>query len=60
MSFPSQQHKLLVYVFIGLHCLLAEAATRLEMFCKESAFKNLVNFIGKRLYWSLFLIKLQA
>ena len=49
-----------VYVFIGLHCLLPEAATRVEMFCKKSALKNLINFIGKHLCWSLFLIKLQV
>ena len=49
-----------MYVFIGLHCLLPEAATRVEMFCKKSALKNLINFIGKHLCWSLFLIKLQA
>ena len=33
-----------VYVFIGLHCLLPEAATRVEMFCKKSVLKNSVNF----------------
>ena len=52
----SQQHKLLVYVFIGLHCVLPQAATRVQMFCKKSVFKNFVNFIGKHLRWRLFLI----
>ena len=31
----SRQYKLSVYVFIGLHSLLPEAATRVEMFCKK-------------------------
>ena len=31
----SQQDKLSVYVFIGLHCLLPEAAIRVEVFCKK-------------------------
>ena len=31
----------------------------LEVFCKKDVLKNLVNFIGKHLCWSLFLIKLQ-
>ena len=31
-----QQDKLSVYVFIGLHCLLLEAAIRVEVFCKIS------------------------
>ena len=30
-----QQDKLSVYVFIGLHCLLSEAAIRVEVFCKK-------------------------
>ena len=30
-----QQDKLSVYVFIGLHCLLPEAAIRVEVFCKK-------------------------
>ena len=34
-TFPSRQHKLPMYVFIGLHCLLPEAATRVEVFCKK-------------------------
>ena len=50
-----RQHKPLMYIFVGLGCLLPEAATRGEMFCK-----NFVNFIGKHPCWSLFLIKLQA
>ena len=54
ISFPSQQHKLLVYVFIGLHYLLPQAATRVQMFCKKSVFKNFVNFRGKHLCWRLF------
>ena len=48
-------------VFIGLHCLLPEAATRVEVFCKKkSTLNNFVNVIGKHLCRSLFLIKLQA
>ena len=31
-----------------------------EAFCKEVVHKNFANFIGKHLFWSLFLIKLQA
>ena len=31
----SRQYKLSVYVFIGLHSLLPEAATKVEMFCKK-------------------------
>ena len=31
----SWQHKLSVYVFIGLHCLLPEAAIRVEVFCTK-------------------------
>ena len=34
-TFLSRQHKLPIYVFIGLHCLLPEAATRVEVFCKK-------------------------
>ena len=56
ISFPSRQHKPSVYVFIGLHSLLPEAATRVEVFCKRGVLKKFVNFIGKQLYWSLFLI----
>ena len=29
-----------------------------EVFCKKGVFKNLANFTGKHLCWSLFLIKL--
>ena len=60
ISFLSWQHKLLVYVFISLRCLLPEAATRVELFFQKIVLKNFVNFIGKHLCWSLFLIKLQA
>ena len=35
-------------------------SSRLQMFFKLSALKNFVNFTGKHLCWSLFLIKLQA
>ena len=49
-----------MYVFIGLHCLLPEAAIRVEVFCKKGVLKDFVNFIRKHLCWSLFLIKLQA
>ena len=58
--FFSQQHKLSVCVFIGLHCLLPVAAIRVEVFCKKGVLKDFVNFIGKHLCWSLILIKLQA
>ena len=60
ISLLSWQHKLLVYVFISLRCLLPEAATRVELFFQKIVLKNFVNFIGKHLCWSLFLIKLQA
>ena len=30
-----RQHKLSVYLFIGLHSLLPEATTRIEVFCKK-------------------------
>ena len=56
----SVAYKLSVYIFIGLHCLLPESATRVEVFCKKGVPKIFVNFIGKHLCWSLFLIKLQA
>ena len=49
-----------MYVFSGLHCLLPKAATRVEVFCKKGILKNFINFIGKDLCWSLFLIKLQG
>ena len=52
-----QQDKLSVYVFIGLHCLLPEAAIRVEVFCKKGILKD---FTWKHLCWSLFLIKFQA
>ena len=52
-TFLSRQHKRSMYVFIGLHCLPPEAATRVEVFCKKSILKNFVNFIGKHLCWSL-------
>ena len=58
-----RQDKLSVYVFIGLHCLLPEAAIRVEVFCKKKgALNNFVNFMGKHLCWSLFLtlLKLQT
>ena len=48
-------------VFIGLHCLLLEAAIRVEVFCKKKdVLKDFVNFIGKHLCWSLSSIKLLA
>ena len=31
----STAYKLSVYAFIGLHCLLPEAAIRVEVFCKK-------------------------
>ena len=49
-----------MYVFIGLHCLLPEAAIRVEVFCKKGVLKDFVNFVGKHLCWRLFLIKFQA
>ena len=60
ISFISRQHKRSVYVFIGLHCLLLEAATRAEVFCKKGVPKNFIKSVGKHTRWSLFLIKLQA
>ena len=53
---------------INFHCvfslvcisLLPEAATRVEVFCKKDVLKNFVNFKGKQLCCSLFLIKFQA
>ena len=41
-------------VFIGLHCLLREAANRLK---KKNVLKNFVNFTEKHLHWSLFFNK---
>ena len=55
-----RQDKLLVCVFNGLHCLLPEAAIRVEVSCKKAVLKDFINFIGKHLCWSPFLIKLQA
>ena len=31
-----------------------------EVFCKKGVFENFAKFTGKHMYWSLFLIKLQA
>ena len=31
-----------------------------NVFCKKSVLKNFAKFTGKRLYWSLLLIKLKA
>ena len=53
-----RQDKLSVYVFIGLHSLLPEAAIRVEVFYKKGILKDFVDFIGKQLCWRLFLIKL--
>ena len=55
-----RQDKLSVNVFIGLHCLTPEAAIKVEVFYNKVVLKDFVNFIGKHLCWSLFLIKLQA
>ena len=60
ISFLSQQDKHSVYVFTGWYCLLPEAATRVEVFCKKGVLKNFVNYIGKHLCRSLFSIKFQA
>ena len=38
---------------------LAFSEHPLEVFCRKAALKNFVNFMGKHLCWSLFLIKLQ-
>ena len=35
-------------------------SSRSQMFFKIAVLKNIANFTGKRLYWSLFLIKLQV
>ena len=42
-----QQDKLSVYVFIGLHCLLSEAAIRVEVFCKKKGYKRFRKFHRK-------------
>ena len=55
-----QQDKLSVYDFIGLHYLLPEAAIRVEVFYKKGLLKDFVNFVGKHMCWSLFLIKFQT
>ena len=52
-----QQDKLSVYDFIGLHYLLPEAAIRVEVFYKKGLLKDFVNFVGKHMCWSLFLMK---
>ena len=36
-----------MYVFIGLHSLLPEVATRIEVFCKKGALKNFRKFHKK-------------
>ena len=41
-------------IFIGLHSLLPEAASRVEVLSKKCVLKTFVNFIGKYLCWSLF------
>ena len=35
-------------------------SSRLQMFFKIGVLKNFANFTGNQLYWSFFLIKLQA
>ena len=55
-----RQDKRSVYVFIGLHCLLPETAIKVEVFYKKGFLNDFVDFIGKHLCWSLFLITLQA
>ena len=60
MLFLSWQHKLSVYVFICLHCLLPKAATRVVMFVRRGVLKNSVNLTGNHLCWSLFLKNLLA
>ena len=55
-----QKDKLSGYVFINLHCLLRERAIRVKVFCKKGVLKDFVNFVGKHLCWSRFLIKFQA
>ena len=59
-NFFFRQDKLSGYVFVGLNCLLPEAAIRVEVSCKKAVLKDFINFIGKHLCWSPFLIKLQA
>ena len=49
-----------MYACFGLHCLVLEAATRVEVFCKRGVLKNCIIFTGNHLCWSLFLIKLQS
>ena len=60
ISFLSRQHKLSPYVFICLYCLLAEAATRVEVFVRKGVLKNSVYLTESHQCWSLFLINLQA
>ena len=60
ISFLSRQHKLSVYVFICLYCLLPEAATRVEVFVRKGVLKNSVNLTENHQCWSLFLINLQV
>ena len=56
-----RQDQFSVYVFIGLHCLLQEAAIRVAVFCKKrGVLKDFVNFVGKHLRWIHFLIKFQT
>ena len=50
----SAAYKRSVYASIGLHCLLPEAAPRVELCCKKCVLKNFVNFMKKHLcfLWS--------
>ena len=41
-NFFSREERRSVYVSIGLHCLLSEAATRVEVFCKKKVLLKLV------------------
>ena len=60
-NFFFRQDKLSVYVLIGLHCLLREAAIRVaRCSVKKVVLKDFVNFIAKHLCWTLFSIKLQG
>ena len=55
-----RQDKLSVYVFIGLHCLLREAATRVEVLCKKRCSWRFRKFRRKTPVLESFLIKFQA
>ena len=49
------------YNFYNLsHLICLFRSSHLMVFCQKAVFKNFAKFSGKDLWWSLFLIKLQA